>query len=107
MFVMAVRAAIYNQKWVLLIICRVTAAATGFNTERNLDTIGVCGVVWHSSIFGVCAASNTIASVVSSSAGCTGRVSFSMGATAGGGVCLVVPFLGFAPVSRLVRGQVR
>ena len=61
-------------------------AATGFNTERNLDTIGVHGVVWHSSIFGVCAASNTIASVVTSSASCTGHVSFSMGATAGGGV---------------------
>ena len=83
---MAVGAAIYTKKRVLLVICRVTAAATGFNTERNLDTIGVCVVVWHSSIFGVCAASNTIASVVTSSAGCTGHVSFSMCATVGGGV---------------------
>ena len=70
----------------MFVICRIAAAATGFNTERNLDTIGVCGVFWHSSIFGICTASNTIASVVTSSAGCTGCVSFSMGAAAGEGV---------------------
>ena len=78
----------------MLVICCITAAATGFNTERNLDTIGFCGVVWHSSIFGVCAASNIIASVVTSSASCTGRVSFSMGATAGRGCDWLFLFLG-------------
>ena len=91
---MAVGAGIYNQKCVLLVICRVTAAATGFNTERNLDTIGVCVVVWHSSIFGVCAASNTITSVLTSPAGCTGRVSISICATVGGGCDWLFLFLG-------------
>ena len=59
-------------------------AATGWSAARNLNTIGVCRFIWHSSIFEVCTACISTASVGTvyvavSSTGCTGAISSSMG----------------------------
>ena len=63
-------------------------AATGLSTARNLNTIGVCRFIWHSSIFEVCTACISTAfvgaiSVAFSSTGCTGAISSSMGGAVG------------------------
>ena len=63
-------------------------AATGLSTARNLNAIGVCRFIWHSSIFGVCTACiSTVSvgtvSVAVSLTGCTGAVSSSMGGAVG------------------------
>ena len=72
----------------MFVICCVTAAATGLSTARNLNTIGVCRFIWHSSIFEVCTAwistaSVGTASVAISLTGCTGVVFLSMGGAVG------------------------
>ena len=74
-------------------------AATGLSTARNLNTIGVFKFMWHSSIFEVCTACISTASVGTalvaiSLTGCTGVVSSSMGGAIG-----FVPFLGLVPES--------
>ena len=63
-------------------------AATGLSTARNLNTIGVFRFIWHSSIFEVCTACISTASVGTDSVavsltGCTGAVSSSMGGVIG------------------------
>ena len=63
-------------------------AATGLSTARSLNTIGVCRFIWHSSIFEVCTACISTASVGTASVavsliGCTGVVFSSMGGAVG------------------------